>query len=182
MKGLMIFANGFEDVEGIATMDILNRANIPLTCATVDKNLDITTASKNKICFKISLKDIDYQKYDFLILPGGPAVLKVLDQNPLVNKVIIDFCNHQKLVCAICAAPYLIGKYGYFKDIKFTCFPGFDENIKEGILSEKSLVHSKNFITARSMYYTCDFALEIVSTLKGNDVAVAIAKQIKGLN
>ncbi len=181
MNGLIILANGFEDVEGIATIDLLRRANVPLTCATVGHSLDITTSLKNHLHFDALLEDIDVSNYDFLILPGGPAVFKVLDQNPLVNKTIQYFCNQQKLVCAICAAPHLIGKFGYFKDLMYTCFPGCNQEIHEGTYVDKPVVHSKNFITARSMYYTCDFALEIISTVKGNDAAVDIAKQVKGL-
>ena len=91
------------------------------------------------------------------------------------------FCDNKKLVCAICAAPLLIGKHGYFKDLEYTCFPGCNEKIVEGTLLDKPVVLSGNFLTARSMYYACDFALEIVSLVKGNEKAIEIATQIKGL-
>ena len=181
MKGLMILANGFEDVEAIATIDVLKRAHVNLTCATLHSKNEITTAQNNRVVFETSLKDVDYSCYDFLILPGGQAVFKELDKNKLVEEVVKHFCDNKKLVCAICAAPLLIGKHGYFKDLEYACFPGCNESITEGTLSENPLVHSGNFITARSMYYSCDFALEIVSTVKGNERALEIAKQIKGL-
>lgn len=182
MKGLMILTNGFEDVEGIATIDILRRAKVNLTCVTLNNNSELTTSLNNKVVFDKSLKEVDYTKFDFLILPGGPAVFKELDKSKVVDEVVKYFCDNKKLVCAICAAPLLIGKHGYFKDLEYTCFPGCNEKITEGVLSDSPVVHSGNFITARSMYYACDFALEIISTIKGNEKAVEIAKQIKGLN
>lgn len=180
MTGLMILANGFEDVEGLATIDILRRAKVNLTCVTL-KNTTITTAHRNKIVFDKSIKDVDYKKYDFLILPGGAAVFNELNSSAIVEQIVKYFCDNEKLVCAICAAPLLIGKYGYFKDLEYTCFPGCESQISAGIRVDKPLVYCKNYLTARSMYYACDFALEIVSLVKGTDIAIEIAKQIKGL-
>lgn len=181
MKGLMILANGFEDIEGIATIDILKRAKIDITLAALGNSKEITTSNNNTLTFPTLLKDVDYHQFDFLIIPGGPAVFKVLDKSALVSEIITDFCEQHKLVCAICAAPSLIGKLGYLKDIEYTCFPNCNENIIGGILLDKPVVHDQNFITARSMYYACDFALEIVLTLKGNPFTIELAKQIKGL-
>ena len=65
--------------------------------------------------------------------------------------------------------------------MEYACFPGCNEKITEGTLSANPIVRNEYFITARSMYYATDFALEIVSVVKGNEKAVEIAKQIKGL-
>ena len=181
MRGLMILANGFEDVEAIATIDVLKRAQVNLTIVTLYNREVVTSSSNNKLLVEKSLKDVEYQKYDFLVLPGGQAVFKELDGNKHVEEIVKYFCDNNKLVCAICAAPLLIGKHGYFKDLTYTCFPGCNESITEGTLVNESVVCSKNFITARSMYYATDFALEIVAAVKGKEKAVENAKQIKGL-
>ena len=180
MKGLMILANGFEDVEAIGTIDVLKRANVNLTIASMHHKEYVCSAHNNKVLVETYIKDIDYKAYDFLIIPGGKAVFNELNGNKLVDEIVKHFCDNNKLVCAICAAPMLIGKHGYFKDLEYACFPGCNEGI-EGTLSDKPVVTSANFITAKSMYYTCDFALEIVSRVKGNDRAFAIATSIKGL-
>ena len=181
MKGLIILANGFEDVEAIGTIDVLKRAHVNLTIASLHSKNEVTSSSNNKILVETTLKDIDYTQYDFLILPGGKAVFNELDKSKLVDEIVKHFCDNKKLVCAICAAPLLIGKHGYFKYLEYACFPGCNETIIEGTLSDKPVVVCENFITARSMYYTCDFALQIVSAVKGNDRAIEIGKQIKGL-
>lgn len=181
MKGLMILANGFEDVEAIATIDVLKRAHVNLTLANLHSKNEVTTSANNRLVVETNLKEIDYTTYDFLVLPGGKAVFNELDKSKLVEEIVRHFCDNKKLVCAICAAPLLIGKHGYFKDLEYACFPGCNETITEGTLSNKPVVCSNNFITARSMYYTCDFALEIVSAVKGSERAIEIGRQIKGL-
>ena len=181
MKWLIILANGFEDVEAIAVIDVLKRAQIHLTCVTLHSKDVVTTSSNNKLIVEKSLKDVDYQKFDFLVLPGGKAVFNELDGNEKVDEIVKYFCDNKKLVCAICAAPLLVGKHGYYKDLPYTCFPGCNEKILLGTLADEPVVKANNFITARSMYYANDFALEIVSVIKGNEKAVEIAKQIKGL-
>ena len=181
MKGLMILANGFEDVEAIATIDVLKRAYVNLTLANLHKSNEVITSSNNRLVIETNLKEVDYTSFDFLILPGGKAVFNELDKSKLVEEVVKHFCDNKKLVCAICAAPLLIGKHGYFKDLEYACFPGCNESITEGTLSNKPVVNNGNFITARSMYYTCDFALEIVSAVKGSERAIEIGRQIKGL-
>ena len=181
MKGLMILANGFEDVEAIATIDVLKRAQVDLTVATLHDKDIVVTSHNNQLVIDTYLKDLNYVDYDFLIIPGGQAVFKELDENKLVDEIVNDFCSKKKLVCAICAAPLLIGKHGYLQDLEYTCFPGCNEKIIGGNLVNETVVHCQNIITARSMYYTCDFALEIISTVKGNEIALEIAKQIKGL-
>ena len=180
MKGLIVLANGFEDVEAIATIDILKRAQVNLNVVSLHHRDHVVSSHNNKIIVDKCIRDINYTEYDYLVLPGGPAVFDQLEKSKFLSEVIKHFCENKKLVCAICAAPKLIGRYGYFKDLEYTCFPGCNENI-EGVYVETPVVHSKNYITARSMYYTNDFALEIVSTIKGNEKAVEIARQIKGL-
>lgn len=181
MKGLIILANGFEDVEAIAVIDVLKRAQVHLTSVTLNSKDVVTSSSNNKLIIEKSLKDVEYQKYDFLVLPGGKAVFNELDGNKKVEEIVKYFCDSHKLVCAICAAPLLVGQHGYFKDLEYACFPGCNEKILQGKLSSEPIVRSEHFITARSMYYATDFALEIVSAVKGNEKAIEIAKQIKGL-
>ena len=178
-KGLMIFADGFEDVEGIATYDVLHRAGIDVTRVGFD-NKNVLTAHGNLITFEKRLADVDYQNFDFLIIPGGPAVFRVLDNSKLIEEIITHFVNKNSLVATICAAPLLVGKLGFLKNKKYTCFPGCDVKIIGGIKEDVPIVCDGNFITARSMYYSCDFGLEIVRFLNPSKYET-IKNSIKGV-
>lgn len=179
MKGLMIFTNGFEDVEGIATADVLNRARIELTKVGYDNKV-IKTSNGHTVLFDEVLDNVDYRSYDFLIIPGGPAVFNILDKSTKISDIINDFVSEDKLVCTICAAPLLVGKLGHFKNRNYTCFPGCEAKVIAGNKVDAPVVVDGNFISARSMYYSCDFALEIVEKLKGKEFRTLIENQIKG--
>ena len=80
MKGLMILANGFEDVEAIATIDVLKRAHVNLTLTNLHKSNEVVSSSNNRLVVETNLKEVDYTSFDFLILPGGKAVFNELEK------------------------------------------------------------------------------------------------------
>lgn len=179
MKGLIVLVNGFEDVEALATIDVLRRSGIQVDTTSLD-NKDVITQSNNKITVDYSLKELNIPEYDFLILPGGKAVFNILDKDARVDYLVDEFYIQGKLICAICAAPRLIAKRGYFKNLKFTIFPGcLDEEVL-GKQVNKGVVVEEKFITAKSMYYSIEFALEIIKKLQGKNQMQTIKKQIMG--
>ena len=180
MKGLIILVNGFEDVEALCTIDILRRSKIEIDTVSLD-NKNIITQSNNKIEVEYLLNEVDVNSYDFLILPGGKAVFNVLDNDLRIDKLVDDFYQKGKLICAICAAPRLVAKRGYFNNLKFTIFPGCLYGKVLGKQVNKGVVVEDKFITAKSMYYTTDFALEIINKLQGKQQKQLIEKQIKGI-
>ena len=180
MKGLIILVNGFEDVEALCTIDILRRSKIEVDTVSLD-NKNIITQSNNKIEVEYLLNEVEVNSYDFLILPGGKAVFNVLDNDLRIDKLVDDFYQKGKLICAICAAPRLIAKRGYFNNLKFTIFPGCLDGKVLGKQVNKGVVVEDKFITAKSMYYTTEFALEIIKKLQGKQQEQLIEKQIKGI-
>ncbi len=179
MKGLIVLVNGFEDVEALATIDVLRRSGIQVDTTSLD-NKDVITQSNNKITVDYSLKELNIPEYDFLILPGGKAVFNILDKDARVDYLVDEFYIQGKLISAICAAPRLIAKRGYFKNLKFTIFPGcLDEEVL-GKQVNKGVVVEEKFITAKSMYYSIEFALEIIKKLQGKNQMQIIKKQIMG--
>lgn len=179
MKGLIILVNNFEDVEALATVDVLRRSSIIIDTASLD-NKEVITQSGNKLIVDKLLSEVNIEEYDFLILPGGKAVFNILDKDQRIDDLVDYFYSNKKLICAICAAPRLIAKRGYFKGLKFTIFPGCLDNEVEGKLVNKGVVVENEFITAKSMYYSIEFALEIINKLQGKDQRKKIENQIKG--
>ncbi len=180
MKGLVILANGFEDTEAFATIDILKRAKLEVDTASTSDSLEVVTQYKHKIITTLLLKDAILEDYDFLVIPGGGAVFNTLDHDRKVDEVINYFIDNKKLVCAICAAPHLLGKNGHLKDKFYTCFPGCDSRVIGGNRLDEGVVVEKNIITAKSMFYSIDFGLAIVKALLGNSVFETVLKAIKG--
>lgn len=180
MKGIILLADGVEDVEAIGTVDVLKRANIEVCEVSVHDHYQVITSAGHQLILKKTIKEISYQDYDFLILPGGKAVNNVLMDNYAVHQIIDDFCIKKKLVCAICAAPLLLNKHHYLKGVRYTCFKGYEKDI-DGIYVNENVVTDQNFISARSMYYSCDFGLKIIEKILGYEKALKIQQQIKSL-
>ncbi len=163
MKGLILLENYFEDIEAIATIDIIRRANIKIDTISLSTK-KLITQSKIIIEADYLINEINYNNYDFLIIPGGKAVMNSLIYNNLVNEILNAFKN--KLICLICAAPILLKEIN-----EFTCFKGFENKIKGKYLN-KGVVRYKNIITAKSCAYTIDFALEIINYLTNSNTNV----------
>ncbi len=178
MKGLILLTNGFEDVEAIATIDVLRRSNIQIDTVALD-NREVLTQANNKIIVQYLIKDISYDDYQFLIIPGGKAVFEVLDKDLRIDEIVEYFYKANKLICAICAAPLLLAKKGYFQNCKFTSFPNCVEHNLENRI-DKGVVVSDKIITAKSMYYSIEFALEIIAKVQGETQKQLVLKKLKG--
>ena len=181
MKGLILLADGFEDCEAITTIDVLRRSQLEVTTVSVNPTLEVKTQSGLKIMADQKLTDITPDQYDFLILPGGRAVFQVLDHLKEIDDLIETWVRSNKWIAAICAAPLLIGKKGFFDQCEYTCFPTVQSRITKGHHSDQAVVVSNRFITAKSMYYTIDFSLKIIETFQGITQREKIERSLKGL-
>ncbi len=174
MKALAIIFEGFEEEEAMAPFALLRRAGVNLTIVS---NSSVVTGSHNISLANISiLNDIDYKDYDCLIIPGG-AHYKYLKASSLVHEIIKYYIENNKVVCAICAAPTIIGMLGYLKGKNYTCFTSMNEDFG-GIYSDCGVVTDGNLITAKSVAYSIDFAYAIIEKLMGTEILNKVYKQI----
>lgn len=167
----MFFAEGFEEVEAIATLDVIRRAGIDIKSVAI-KNKTVTGSHGISIVCDLTSDEISVnESLEGIILPGGMPGSKNLDNDAAVNK-FIDYCyTNNKLLCAICAAPFILGKRGMLADREATCFPGFENELKDAKISEKFVCIDKNIITGKGMGSAVKFGLAIVSAVKGQAAA-----------
>ena len=169
MTGLIILGNGFEIAEAIVPLDYLFRAGINVIKASVSEKV-VTSQEGIKVYADTLLENVDFNEFDFLIIPGGKASFTVLDKVKKVDEAIDYFANNNKLVAAICAAPFLVGRLGHLNNHSFTCYPGFEKQVVGGTyLRDKGVVRDGNFITGKSMYYSIDLGLEIIEYFYGKE-------------
>lgn len=166
MKGVILLDNYFEDTEALSTIDVLKRGGIDVLKVNMSNNEVLETQFGHKIIVDTFYKDIDLKNYDFLIIPGGKAVMNSLFNDKRVYECIKSFDDRGKLIACICAAPSLIRDY--LVGLDYTCYPSFDRFISGNYKRELGVVRSKNYITARSMYFSIPFGLEIVKYLTNN--------------
>lgn len=174
----LYLAQGFEEVEALATLDVIRRAKIDI--ASVGVGGKFITGSHN-----ITVKcDIDDEEATFsglegIILPGGmPGTINLLESDR-VNRAI-DYCNPTgKLISAICAAPMILGKKGLLNGKEAICFPGFEKDLAGATISDKYVCTDGNIITARGMGSAVQFGLAIVSYFKGEAFAAELQNTLQ---
>ncbi|MCQ2753291.1 MAG: DJ-1/PfpI family protein [Bacilli bacterium] len=181
MKGLILFADGFEDSEGITTRDILLRGKVEVISASLTDTLDVTTSHNLKIKTDILLKDAKLDEYQFIILPGGLKGTNNIASSSLAINAIKYFYETKKGVYAICAAPSILGKLGYLDNKNFTCFKGFEQGINGHYTNEPATRTNEQIITGKSMAYSVDFALMILHELVDEETYQHVLSGIKSL-
>ena len=165
MKGVILLDNYFEDTEALSTIDVLKRGGIEVLKVNMSNNEVLETQFGHKLIVDTFYKDVDFDNYDFLIIPGGKAVMNSLFNDNRVYECIKKFDNKKKLIATICAAPALLRDY--LTGLDYTCYPSFDRFI-QGNYKGTGVVTTKNYITAKSMYFSIEFGLEIVKYLTNN--------------
>jgi protein deglycase len=168
-KVLTIISKGFEEIEAISIIDILRRANINVTIATIN---EITTTGAHGINIEANklLTQIDPIKFDMVVLPGGGENTANLAKSELVKEVLNKMKDAKKYIGAICAAPYALHEAGVLNE-KYTCYPSFEKKINSAIYTDKEdVVKDEKVITSKGPATAMQFALELVKTLKGEEV------------
>lgn len=166
MKGLILLANYFEDVEALITIDMLRRAKIKIDLISLNNSKKVITQSNIVIEGDYLYSEINFDDYDFLIIPGGKATYETHLTSKFTKKAVDHFMKKRQLIASICAAPSILGIYGYLDNKPFTCFPGCEDKIKNGIyMPNKDVVVVENIITSKACGTTFDFAYEIIKYL-----------------
>ena len=166
----LFLANGFEEIEALCVLDFLRRAGVEVktvgiggVCATGSHNIPV-------IC-DIEDKALDTEAdFDMIILPGGMPGSTNLDNSELVDKMIKKAYENDKFICAICAAPFVLGKRGLLKGRHATCYPGFENELLGAKIVNQGVVRDGKIITGRAMGSAHDFGLEIVEALCGSEM------------
>ncbi|MBQ9327411.1 MAG: DJ-1/PfpI family protein [Solobacterium sp.] len=170
MKCAIFLAKGFEDCEGLITVDMLRRAGIPVDTVSITDDPVVETSHGVRLFTDAVWKDIDPSAYDVLILPGGKAGTANLDAFEPLNQALKEHFNQGKLTCAICAAPSVLGHLGILNGKHYTCFPDFRSDSYEGEYEMELAVEDGNVITGRGMGATIEFARTIIRRIEGEEV------------
>lgn len=178
-KVYVFLADGFEETEAVAIVDILLRAEIPTKTVSIMDEICVTGAHGIKICADVMFDDIDFSAAEMLFLPGGmPGKLNLQEYEPL-GKLLVDFNQKGKKLAAICAAPGILGGLNILNGRRATCFPGFEKELLGAEVTGEKVVVSENIITSRGVGTAIDMGLELVSILKDKETAKRIGKSIQ---
>ena len=153
MKKVFAFlADGFEEVEALAVIDLLKRAKIDTVMVSIMDTLTVTGAHKIQVIADKLYSEIDYKEADLLFLPGGGTGTKNLKAHKELAAALLDFAaDENKRIAAICAAPSVLGSLGILKGKKATCYPGFEEQllgaevVTDGVVTDGRITTAKGW-------------------------------------
>ena len=175
----MFLADGFEEVEALCPLDILRRAGLEVTTIGVGGKDMIQGA--HGITVHADIPDVMFRDSapEMIILPGGMPGSTNLDSSKAVDAALKAASKKGAYLCAICAAPLVLGKRGYLKGKKAVCYPGFEEYLEGAeIQTDVGVLRDGNVITAKGMGVSLDFGLEMVRALKDCETAERIKSSV----
>ena len=174
----VFLANGFEECEALAPVDILRRADIAVKTVGVGSKTIIGSHGISVNC-DTDNSNLTTDNLEGIILPGGMPGTLNLEKDYTVQKFIDYSACNNLLICAICAAPSILGHKNLLNGKTATCFPGFEKELLGATLSPDPVVRDGNIITAYGAGAAFDFGFEILSAVKGKDFSDNLRKQMK---
>lgn len=173
-------AEGFEEIEAIASVDILRRAGLDVT--TVGLASRTVTGSHGIIVTADNIwDDIAECTPDALVLPGGMPGSKNLGQHTGLKAMAQRSASAGNWLAAICAAPaFTLAAWGLLGGRKATCFPGCEEEFFQDVLYvPDGVVKDGRFITASGPGMAFPFALTVVENMLDPETAARLKLQLQ---
>ncbi|MDY4691478.1 DJ-1 family glyoxalase III [Atopobiaceae bacterium SGI.236] len=182
----VFFADGLEEVEGLAVVDLLFRAGIPCDMVSISGSREVTSSHEVHLTCHRDIHDegFSFDDYAALVLPGGiPGTPNLRACEPLCD-ALRNAAADGRLVCAVCAAPSILAELGLLDGRAATSYPSFQQVLAEygaHVDSGSAVVVDGNLVTSQGMGAAIDFGLAIIAQLLDEDVAARVRAQIVDL-
>jgi 4-methyl-5(b-hydroxyethyl)-thiazole monophosphate biosynthesis len=178
MKKVIVFlADGSEEIEALAPVDILRRAGAEVTFAGAGKRECICSHGV-KIVTDKTASECTEESYDMAVLPGGMPGTLNLGADADVRKITEKTFAEGGFAAAICAAPSVLGAWGMLNGKRATCYPGFEEKLTGAAFVKENAVRDGNVITACGAGAAMDFALLLTAALYGEEASEKLRKAV----
>jgi len=172
---LIIVGNGVEELEAVAPIDVLRRAGIQVTVASITDSRRLTGRNNIVLEADMLLSEVS-GSFDAIVIPGGPGVKEVRAETG-VMELLKKQAESGRLVAAICAAPTVLLDAGLLKDRRYTAHFGVADELPE-IIEDAPVVVDGNIVTSRGAGTALDFGLTLVELLESEFTADQVATSI----
>lgn len=178
LRVIVLLANGGEEIESATAIDVLRRAELDVTVASVHPNTAQVTLSHNvTLIAETTLDQLQSSDYGAVVLPGGMDGANAFAHSEAVRNLLGRYESERKWIAAMCAAPMALKAAGVGKGKKATCYPSLREKIDGHFhYQNKPVVVDDKFITSQAPATAMLWALTIVEQLCGRRKAEEIAE------
>lgn len=158
----VFLANGFEETEALAPVDLLRRAGKKVVTVGVGDNI-ITGSHGIPVVTDTIAQEIRLdEELEMIVLPGGMPGTLNLEKSEYVQKAV-DYCvQNNRFIGAICAAPSILGHKGLLNGKKAVCYTGFETQLDGAVIGDDAVEEDGIFITARGAGAAIEFGLKLV--------------------
>lgn len=179
-KVYAMIADGSEEVELLAVVDILRRSGVETVLVSISDRKDTISSHQVKIEADAVIAETDFSDGDVIFLPGGLPGAENLSDCPALIQAIRQNLTEGRRVAAICAAPgVVLGRHGFLEGKTATCFPGFEKEFQGAEYTMQGVVTDGLITTARGLGFAIDLGLELVKLLVGEEQAEDTKKKIQ---
>ena len=175
----IFLADGFEETEALATLDVLRRGGVPAELISVSDQFHVTGSHNMQVIadttfsiFCAEAEELDPS--DALIFPGGMPGTKVLAEDEELMDMMKEHYKWGGIVAAICAAPGLVAsQLEGIEGKKVTCYDGFEKPLlaKGAVPVKEPAVTDGQLITGRGAAFAIEFGLAILEKMRPEKVA-----------
>ena len=178
-KVFAFLADGLEEVECLAVVDVLRRAGVETTLVSVTGSRQVTGSHQIRIEADALFEEVRPDEADVLFLPGGMPGTTSLRAHKGLEEAI-DKANKQgRRIAAICAATSVLGEMGLLRGRTATCYPGFEDRLQGASYTSQGVITDGNITTSRGLGYALDLGLELIRLLQGSQQSEKIKAAIQ---
>lgn len=177
-KVYVFLADGFEEIEALAVVDLLRRAGVETDMVSVTGKKSVCGSHKITVGADLLFEEADFSDAQILTLPGGMPGTKALAAHEGLAALLKKADKEGVRLAAICAAPTVLGGLGLLKDRRAVCYPGMEDGLTGAKACTDRVVTDGHITTSRGMGTAVDFGLELVRCLLGEAQAQELAQKI----
>ena len=174
----VFLAEGFEEVEALTPVDVLSRCKAEVKTVGIGSKT-VTGSHKIPVTADLTEDELTFDGLDAVILPGGMPGTLNLEASQTVQKYIDYAAENDLYICAICAAPSILGHKGLLNGKKATCFPGFEKDLIGAKVKTDLAVADSRIITGKGAGAAMEFALLAAEKICGKDIAEKTRKSLQ---
>jgi len=173
---LVILAEGFEEVEATAPIDVLRRAGADVVSAALGEGIHVTGRCGLTVHADTTLAQAEGRDFDCVLLPGGPGTA-LLRADPRVKSLVLRQAAAGRWLAAICAAPLVLHDAGLLEGKRYTAHFSTAKELRHIIAAEKCVLDGR-ILTSRGAGTALDFGLALAGQLIGAEAARTVAESI----
>ena len=171
---LVPVADGTEDTEAVATLDVLHRAGLAPAFVGLRPG-PVAAAHGTRILPHFVWDEAPFGAARAIVLPGGRGGTDAFLAFAPLHDVLRAHAAAGKLLAAICAAPEVLGAAGLLRGKTYTCYPGCQNAIPDGTWRDAPVVVDGLLVTGQGPGVAIPFALAVAAALAGPAAADRVA-------